>query len=298
MNKQQPDIQLISQLLTERITHISPILNKGEVNRVYRVKTENNQIVIRLNEENEIGRFKKEQWCIEQARKHGISSPQVIDLGIKDDIAFMVLNFVNGFNGEEITQNKSYIWKKLGAYARKIHSIKTVGFGETMTQPGKFNDFWERYVRYNVESLNDKDELLSMNIINRSYSAKLRVLFKELLEKQFSFGLSHNDLSLANTIIEDDNITLIDWGSAESTVVPHFEIIGILEDSLQEENSLFKDFLDGYGMSLGEFENMKHDMVSLTLLRALDKLRWAIDRKPEKIEDFSTKVTKLVSQYL
>jgi hypothetical protein len=50
-------------------------------------------------------------------------------------------------------------------------------------------------------------------------------------------------------------------------------------------------------MTKEEFESMKPDINSLTLLRAMDKLRWAIDQKPELIDSYSTKVKKLVAQF-
>jgi len=285
MNKNKTDIQLVNQLCNTKIVDIMPILDKGEVNRVYVVKIENEKLIVRLNEESEISRFEKEHWCMVKASQCNIPSPQVIDFGISNNTAFMILEFVEGLNGEEIRQ-RNHIWNKLGSYAKKSHSIPTVGFGETMTQPGTFTDSWERYVSYNIESLNEEDALLRMNVINHSDSGKLRDLFKQLLKKQFAFGLSHNDISFANILVEDEQITLLDWGSAESTIVPHFEILGILEDSLQQEEPLFKDFLEGYSMSLEEYKNILPDMNALALLKAVDKLRWAINRSPERIEDF------------
>jgi hypothetical protein len=44
------------------------------------------------------------------------------------------------------------------------------------------------------------------------------------------------------------------------------------------DDAAIQSFLDGYGISQSEFEQMRPTLQSLLLLRAFDKLRWAIDR--------------------
>jgi tRNA A-37 threonylcarbamoyl transferase component Bud32 len=297
MDQKPNDLEVIHQIIKNRILNIKPVDGKGEVNRVYFVQTENKSVVVRLNNESEISRFKKEEWCMNKAIELNIPSPHVLNIGINNNSAFMILDFIPGLNGKEIIKDESYIWKKLGSYAKKIHSVTTNGFGETLTEMGEFNDTWERYITYNIDSLNEEDKLLSMNVLTLSDSKKLKNSFLGLLEKQFKFGLTHGDLSVANIIVENEKITLIDWGSAESTIVPHFELIGIFEDSFSEDSPLFNDFLAGYEITKEEFESMKPDINSLTILRAIDKLRWAIDRKPELIDEYFSRVKKIVSQF-
>lgn len=298
MQQEQADKITIQNILNTDIADIKSILDRGEVNRVYLVKQKTKTTVFRLNDIAELARFKKEVWCSEEATKKGIPGAQVIDIGVRNNIAYMILEFIPGLNGNDITGDKSKIWFDLGLLASKIHSIGTEGFGEDMIYPGQFMDTWERYVKYNVTSLNNEDKLLKMHVLNPDDSARLREEFSNLLEKQFRIGLTHGDLSLANVITKNEEISLIDWGSAESTVVPHFEIIGILEDSLSESDPLFSIFLKGYGIEQKEYIEMKPDIVALTLLRAVDKLRWAIDRSPDNVEEMSGKVTKLLSSQL
>ena len=107
-------------------------------------------------------------------------------------------------------------------------------------------------------------------------------------------GLVHGDLSLMNVIVDTNTVILIDWGTAESHIVPHMEIIGILQNNLQEEDALFHSFLRGYGMSTEEFRDIKPDIESLAILQSTDKLRWAIEKKPDKIKEFSEKLQKLL----
>lgn len=297
MSQQKADNNIIHKIYQNNIKTITPILNKGEVNRIYIIEATDKKMIARINDKSEIERFRKEQWCMSKVSELGIPSPRILDVGVIEDVAYMLLEYIPGLNGKEIIKNEGYIWKTLGVYAKKIHTVGTKGFGEGMIKEGEFNDKWERYLKYNIDSLNSPDKLLTMQVLTEEQSQELQRRFQALQQKQFRFGLTHNDLALANIIVEGDKINLIDWGSAESTIVPHFEIIGILEDSLKETDSFFKDFLTGYNLSMKEFEEMKEDIISLTILRAVDKLRWAIDRKPELIDKSSQRVKELASQY-
>jgi len=48
-------------------------------------------------------------------------------------------------------------------------------------------------------------------------------------------------------------------------------------------------------MSLLDFEKLEPELNALTVLIATDKLRWAIDRKPKKIEEFSIYLKKIIA---
>jgi tRNA A-37 threonylcarbamoyl transferase component Bud32 len=289
------DKEVISQVLNNNNLIISPIIRKGEVNRVYNVKHKTDNYIFRLNSEKELPRFKKEAWCCKEASYIGIPQPQLVSMGVKNKTAYMMLDFIEGQNGKDINENKDYIWKIIGTYAKKLNSILTKGFGESMISPGTFDDDWSRYLIYNIDSLNPNDKLLELNVITLGQSQFIKEIFSQLKKKSFRFGLIHGDLSLENVIINNDKVTLIDWGVAESTIVPHMEIVDLLQNQLSDTSLLFNSFLQGYGMDRNEYESIKPEIEVFTLLQAIDKLRWAIDRKPEMINEFSAKVKALIS---
>ena len=288
------DIDLIRQIINDDIAICTPIIGKGQVNRVYSVNTKNNRIIVRLNEQDELPRFRKEAWCLEMADKVGVPSPKIIDIGTRQNTAFMVISFVAGKNGSEIIENKEQIWKTIGSYANKIHSISTSRFGEDMTELGTFRDKWERYLSYNIDSLNSKDKLLQLKTITEKQSEEIKDRFIKLRETIFKFGLIHGDLSLENVIVQDDKVTLIDWGGAGSSIIPHMEIVDLFQNMISEKDKYFDCFLQGYGMDRKEYEFIKPEIETLNLLQAIDKLRWAIDRSPDKIEEFSQRVKSLI----
>jgi fructosamine-3-kinase len=110
MGNYNEDAETISQVLIDSIKKIEPILNKGKVNRTYIATTDNNKVILRLNDPNEFNRFKKEQWCINKAISKGIPTPSILNIGVTEKASFMVLPFVQGLNGDEIIDNKSHIW--------------------------------------------------------------------------------------------------------------------------------------------------------------------------------------------
>lgn len=290
------DNDTIKELFNSGSIIVTPITGKGDVNRVYVVSKNDSQVVVRLNDEVEQARFNKEAWCLEEALKRDIPSPRLVRVGIKNNTAYMILSYVTGNNGKEIVKDKEKIWQIIGTYAKKINQISTIGFSENMIAPGNFSDTWERYLSYNIDSLCQSDRLLSLGTIDGKQSTLLKTRFLELKEKRFNFGLIHGDLSLENVIVEGDKVTLIDWGVAESTVVPHLEIIDLLQNQISDKDPFFASFLRGYGMSKEEYNSIKPEIETLTLLQAVDKFRWAIDRNPDQIENFSQRVKLLVEK--
>ena len=52
------------------------------------------------------------------------------------------------------------------------------------------------------------------------------------------------------------------------------------------DNSEIEAFLEGYGIESVEYQEMLPDLKSLLLLRAFDKLRWAIDWKITDLDEY------------
>jgi len=213
----------------------------------------------------------------------------------------MLQTYVVGENGADRPSNTTRIWRALGHYARIIHGVATDGFGDVLSpdQPGIFTDTWSRFLSYNIDSLTSADPLLRLGVMTPAQVQEIGRLFRELRDKPFRFALNHGDLALRNTLINrSGTITLLDWGCAEAHVVPHFDLIEIRRSSLAPNTSGFAAFLDGYGLSLSEYRMMLPDLDSLALLRAFDKLRWALDRKPERVPAFVRTARQAVQQKL
>lgn len=280
-------IEIANEYIDEDVLEIKQITKKGEVNNTYIFITSENKYIVRIDpNETTLDRFEKEKWCMGEAKKIGILTPTVYKIGIKHSHPYMVMNYIDGTDGDDLDKNEQKkVWQKLGQYSCKIHNIKVTWYGERMDLPGVFCGNWHEFIDYNINSLNQKDKLISLGIIESEQSKTLRNIFEKLKKSSFKFGLIHNDLSLDNTRInKDGDIYLLDWGSAEVNIVPHIDIIEIMESSLDYNSEYFKIFLENYGISKKEFEMLEPNIVALKLLQCIDKLRWAIDKKPELIE--------------
>lgn len=281
-------IEIANEYIDENVLEVVQITEKGTVNNTYIFITSENKYIVRIDpNETTINRFQKEKWCMSQAKQIGIPTPIVYKIGIKNNHPYMVMSYISGTDGSDLARNEQKIvWQKLGQYSRKIHDIKIIWYGENMTSPGVFDWDWNKFIEYNINSLNENDKLISLKIIEPTQSKILRNIFERIKNSSFRFGLIHNDLSLNNTRIDENgNVYLLDWGSAEVNIVPHIDIIEITQSSLEDNSEYFETFLENYGISRNEYKTLKPNISALKLLQCIDKLRWAIDKRPELIKE-------------
>jgi len=96
-------------------------------------------------------------------------------------------------------------------------------------------------------------------------------------------------------------VSLLDWGSAEASMVPHHDLIQLLKMNMSEGNpdgAELLAFLDGYGLSPAEYERMRPELEGLLVLRAFDKLRWALDWNAEELDRFVSHAREAVNRLL
>jgi Ser/Thr protein kinase RdoA (MazF antagonist) len=283
------------RFLRERVRSVSPI-GQGSNNKNFLVETANGRAVVKLSHEHRRHRalqdYQKEKWCIEQSAALGVPGPTVLSVGEIDGNAYMIETFVEGINGKKVEGDRTAIWRKLGEYARLTHSIKVTGWGEDFfdDRPGGQRASWLKFLTYNIESLTDDDPLIELGVLSRELLPVARRLLEELRDKTFQFGLNHGDLALWNTLVEPSGkINLLDWGSAEAHIIPHFDLLYVFRQHLWDGTPTIEEmaaFRQGYGLSDEEHERLKPELDRLFLLIRFDKLRWAIDRNPSRIEDY------------
>lgn len=295
--------RIVSRVKAETPLKISPLIGKGSVNNVFLVETELSKLIVRTNGANSLDKYEKEKWAAERANEKQIPTPPILKTGVFENQAFSVQKYVEGIEGVSFTFNREFIWKKLGEYARRIHEIEVGGFGLSFRDmtTGDSRQGWLEYLEYNIASLNERDELLSLGVISKPHSKFFRKLFAGLKQRNFRFGLNHGDLSLKNTIVDGSGtIHLIDWGSAEASIVPHHDLIELLKMNLLENNphsAEYSAFLKGYGFSGDDYAQIAADLKALSVLRAFDKLRWALDRKIPELPDYVSEARKTVEEY-
>jgi aminoglycoside phosphotransferase (APT) family kinase protein len=302
------DVQIASSitasLLDESLIEVTPLIGKGSVNKVFIVKTVNKKVVLRMSARTDaVDEYAKEVWCIEQAAARGVLVPSVISVGCYAGNAYIVQPYIAGDEGRDSYVSKHIIWRELGRYAKLIHSIGVPGFGLKLSEitQGDARKSWLRYLEYNIESLTESDPLLKLKVLTRPQSKVIKVLFAALKGREFTFGLNHGDISLKNTIVDEHGrVTLLDWGSAEGSIVPHHDLIQMLKMNMLEGDPGWEEvraFLDGYGISSAEFELLMPELETLLVLRSFDKLRWAIDWNVEGLDGFVKHATEAVNRH-
>jgi len=304
------DIQLVSRIsskfLDDQQIRVVPILRRGSVNKVFILEARNKKLVVRMRDNDEsLEEYKKEAWCIEKAAVLSVPVATVFDVATIEQHAYMIQAYIEGDEGRDSLFPRRHIWRQLGKHARLIHSIEVAGFGLKHSDliQGDSRKSWLEYLNYNIESLNENDELLKLKVLTEQQSRIIRTIFKELKEQSFDFGLNHGDLSLKNVIVDESGkVTLLDWGSAEASIVPHHDLIQMLKMNMLEndpdDDGEIQSFLDGYGISQSEFAEMLPTLESLLLLRAFDKLRWALDCGLEALESYIIHARRAVERKL
>jgi Ser/Thr protein kinase RdoA (MazF antagonist) len=292
---------IAAEFLRERVRSVRPI-GQGSNNKNFLVETANARAVVKLSHEHRRHRalrdYQKEKWCIEQSSALGVPGPSVLSVGEAGGNAFMIETFVEGVNGKSIEGDRTAIWRKLGEYARLTHSIKVTGWGEDFfdDRPGGQQASWQKFLTYNIESLTDDDPLIDLGVLTRQRSPVARRLLEELRDRTFQFGLNHGDLAVWNTLVEPSGtINLLDWGSAEAHIIPHFDLLYVIRQHLRDGTPTIEDmaaFRQGYGLSHEEHERLKPELDRLFLLIRFDKLRWAIDRNPSRVEEYAERARR------
>ena len=281
--------------LGKNVISLDEILGKGSVNRVFTVITsDNTKYIIRMRDNlSALAEYEKERWCIERAISSGIISPKVYAVGSYDKVPYIIESYVEGINGFDAKEIQLELWKKIGEYAKKINSIEAKGFGLDFKNGKFYNDFtpnWNAYVQYNISCLKSDDKFIDFgvyDIFNRNF---IKNVFCELLNKNFDFGLCHGDLSPRNVIVNLQGVCLIDWGCALINIYPHYNITTLLKGQIMKDipnDNQINYFFDGYGISEEEYKIMKRDIYAILLIDAYDKLRWAIDKSPDDINEYS-----------
>lgn len=288
------DISL--RYLSHELDRFEAIEGRGEVNQVYKVIAGDRTVILRINTPNEYERFLKEKWCADTASRT-VSTPRVICVDKTPECAYMLLDYIPGKNGKDIAAT-SHFWQLMGQDLHKIHRIPVNGFGEKLQDfTTNTRNHWSVYLSENIQALSGNSPIIELRIFDNQEVDRLVRLFESLQNKEFAFGLSHGDYSPANTIVsQDGSVNIIDWGSAEAHIVPHHDFGVILNESLSENSQLFDSFLEGYGLTIEEYDKIKDDVAVLHLLEAIDKLRWALDKAPHRTDYHKQRVKKLFSQ--
>lgn len=267
---------------------VAQVADKGSVNFVFVVETGSDRWVIRTPKD---GRspdvFAAERWCASQAQSMKVPTPSIPFVGISEGRAYSVQAFVDGCRGNDMPQQGD-LWSALGRHGARINRIEPTSDAPA----GLFTRFgrqlasaWTAHLDYNFEQLHARDELVLRGILSREEQELVRSSVDRLRESPQRFGLSHGDLALRNLIVTDDaGPVLIDWGSASFGPVPWPDLLIIDRDRRREGASVQRmmKFATAGGTDIvAQWKTF----TGFRLLHHVDLVRWAIERRPDRIAD-------------
>jgi len=274
------------------VQSVEQIVGYGTVNAVYIIATALKEYVIRLNEEAaKLIEYKKERWCLQRVKQLGIPTAEVYAVGVHAGHPYIIQSRVAGTNGKDTQgEQRNAIWKRLGEYARIYQRITRVEDEEVKVN--LLHRTWKERLDYNIAELAKENCRLRTQVLSKALLNKAVEVLERLTTKQFGIGLVHGDLHPRNVLIDEEKISLIDWGTAEINIVPHIEI-GIIQMSKDVSTAELEFFTEGLGVA--DLSSIQLELNMINFLHRLDKYRWAEDNHVPNLADYTQKVVDTLS---
>jgi hypothetical protein len=141
---------------------------------------------------------------------------------------------------------------------------------------------WHRHVDHNRDALGGDDALIGLGVYEPGQAAPLRDLLDEAGRLPLRFGLSHGDLFPRNLRIDAaGRPVLIDWGGASAGPVPYGDLHHLLDlarTTGEPDGSALDWLLSGWAEPVPP-----RALALMDLVTALDLVRWALARAPDRI---------------
>lgn len=259
--------------------------SSGRTNYVFAVNHVEGQFVVRISPEAEkINSFRKELWASQKVREAGVPSPEVIAVG--NDVAaepYMITRRVTGTEASHHPKRDRII-HAMGGYAALINSIQTHGFGANFDWTGdeKRIASWQAYLADEF-GLERRLQLFSSNRIlpDAELEQLSQIIQRANARDGLNPALNHTDLRLKNVIVDDagDIAAILDWEECLSTIAPQWELSIALHDLSIDEKHIF---LDGYGLSNTQIEQMAPLIKAFNLLNYSTAIETAVDKNDRK----------------
>lgn len=278
----------------EQVTELSG----GNQNHVVRVRGEGRDVVVRFARDagrSPVDPFDVEEWCLAAVAQTGIRTSSLVARGIADGLSYLVADYMPGAIADP---DDLGAWREIGRIAGALSHVDTA-----MAPDALFTRFgrdlpaaWDAHVDYNLAALDDEDPLVDLGVYRVPDRSRLRAMVTRLRGRTMPQGLIHGDLSTRNLLVSDRYI-VIDWGSAHTgpacwgdlDQVNRWRLLRDPEVPVSE--AAFAAVLDGAGLTAA---NGAPVLAELATLHALDVVRWAYAKRPERLDELVRRSTELL----
>jgi aminoglycoside phosphotransferase (APT) family kinase protein len=263
---------LARELVTHHFgTKPARLLHKtsGLTNFVFEAQHAQGDFIVRLSgDPAKLEAYLKEQWASGRAREAGVPTAEILEVGSQAvPFPYMISLKVRG---EEATHHPKRldIARELGALAKRIHGIRTRGYGRTFDWSSNTlskRETWRDYLAHELRAGERIAALERWKVLPPPALRRLRAAVRRMQGWDVRPALTHADLRLKNVIVDEAGRigAVIDWENCESNLAPHWDLAFALHDlgvDAQEQ------FADGYGLRAKELLEMAPTLRAINLL--------------------------------
>jgi aminoglycoside phosphotransferase (APT) family kinase protein len=273
----------------------------GHQNHVIRIVGDEHDTVVRFarDVDQDGDPFDAEAWCLLAAAEVGVPTSTLLARGRFDDTSYLVTEFVPG---ESAAPDDLVAWRAIGRCAAALASV------DVTDAPGAlFSRFgrdpmgaWRAHLVYNRAALSADDRVMRLGVYPAAHRGRLRRMLASLGRRRLAQGLIHGDLSTRNVVV-GETASVIDWGAAQVGPAPWGDLARIHRwrilddpDSPVSEDA-WGAVLEGAGIDPVAARRILDE---LTVLYALDVVRWAIDRRPDRLMELIDESMRLIRSTL
>jgi aminoglycoside phosphotransferase (APT) family kinase protein len=261
----------------------------GLTNRVYRFRVSAGEHIVRTHADaTKIADYMKEQWAMRAARKAGIPTPEVLEVGnFPDGRPYMIAQQVPGVAARDLP-GRIGVLEQLGRMAAKLHGVRTRGFGSVFDWSSNRlsrHESWSDWLALGFDAEGRIATLVGERMLDRAQVVELRRLGRLAARWRKPPVLNHGDLRLKNVIVdpETDRIAaVIDWDGCSSAPAPYWDLSIALHDLGMDGKDAF---LAGYGMKPAAFTAALPFLAFFNVLNYAGAVAGAAAKKDRKTLD-------------
>jgi aminoglycoside phosphotransferase (APT) family kinase protein len=253
----------------------------GQTNDVFTVRHRQGEFVVRIGrDQKKLDEFLKEAWATARAREAGVPAPEVLEVG--GDAVPRPYMIAGKLDGRAVRcDERTDVLRELGAYAARINSIRTHGFGgqfDWLPDRAPHDPTWDEFLQEEWELEKRLRVLKRHGRFPQQRIEKLRQVIEQAAGKRRRPFLNHGDLRLKNVLVNERGhiVAVLDWENCSSNLAPEWELSLALHDlSIDEKQA----FLEGYGLRERKVSGMAVVMAALNLVNYAPKMEKLAKRK-------------------
>jgi aminoglycoside phosphotransferase (APT) family kinase protein len=242
---------VLQHLLGERPEHVEP-LGGGLSNLVFEARRPDGDLVVRIaTEPFGLARFLKQQWATARVAEEDVPVPRILEVGTEPiGMPYMVSRKVAGTPGTHHPE-RFRILREMGRLARRVHRVRTEGFGHSFGWSGNQLSrrvSWGDYLARDFRCRPRLELLARHGMLTERAVRVLEATLDEVERRTPESALTHGDLRLKNVLADEAGavVALIDWDECTGNDAPAWDLAVALHDLSVDAK---EEFVAGYGLS-------------------------------------------------